>query len=57
LPVDQAAMNEQMPQFIAQFRQAQQSEAFNEWRQIEASRELRNIPILRQPAAGTMPAQ
>jgi len=45
LPVDQAVMNAQMPQFMAQLRRAQQNEAFNEWLQIEANRELRNTPV------------
>ena len=44
LPVDQAVMNAQMPQFIAQLRRAQQNEAFNEWLQIEANRQLRSTP-------------
>ena len=51
LPVDQAAMNAQMPQFIAQLRRAQQNEAFNEWLQIEANRELRNTPAYHPQAA------
>jgi hypothetical protein len=52
LPVDQAVMNAQMPQFIAQLRRAQQNDAFNEWLQIEANRELRNTPAY-QPQAAT----
>jgi len=44
LPVDQAVMNAQMPQFIAQLRRAQQNEAFNEWLQLEANRQLRSTP-------------
>ena len=52
LPVDQAAMNAQMPQFIAQLRRAQQNDAFNEWLQIEANRELRNTPAY-QPQTAT----
>jgi len=51
LPVDQATMNEQMPEFIAKLRHAQQNEAFNEWLQTEASRELRNTPVNQQEAA------
>ncbi|MGA3283299.1 MAG: SurA N-terminal domain-containing protein [Verrucomicrobiota bacterium] len=54
LPVDQAAMNAQMPQFIAQLRRAQQNEAFNEWLQIEADRELRNTPAF-HPQTATGP--
>jgi len=45
LPVDQAVMNAQMPQFVAQVRRARQNEAFNEWLQIEANRQLRNTPV------------
>ncbi|MGD0744203.1 MAG: SurA N-terminal domain-containing protein [Verrucomicrobiota bacterium] len=52
LPLDPAVMKAQMPQFIAQFRRAQQNEAFNEWLQIEASRELRNTPA-NQPQTAT----
>ncbi len=52
LPVDQAVMNAQMPQFIAQLRRAQQNDAFNEWLQIEANRELRNTPAY-QPQTAT----
>jgi peptidyl-prolyl cis-trans isomerase D len=44
LPVDQAVMKAQMPQFMAQVRRAQQNEAFNVWLQMEANRELRNTP-------------
>jgi len=57
LPADQVAMNTQMPQFIAQVRRAQQQQAFNEWLQAEANHQLRDISILRQPAAGTVPVQ
>ena len=39
----------QMPQFIAQLRRAKQNEAFNQWLQVEANRELRNTPAY-QPA-------
>jgi len=48
LPVDQAAMNAQMPQFLAQLRRAQQNEAFNVWLQIEANRQLRNTTLFDQ---------
>ena len=50
LPLDQAAMNAQLPQFASQLRRGRQNEAFNNWLQAEASRELRNIPALRQQA-------
>jgi len=51
LPVEQAAMNAQMPQFTAQLRHAQQDDAFNEWLQVEASRVLRNTPAYQPQAA------
>ena len=51
LPVDQAAMNTQMPQFIAQLRRARQNEAFNEWLQLEANRQLRYTPVFNQQTA------
>jgi len=53
LPVDRSAMSERMPQFMIQLRREQQNAAFNQWLQIEAGRELRNIPALvAQAAAG-----
>ena len=50
LPVDQSVMNAQMPQFMAQLRRAQQNEAFNEWLQFEANRQLRNTPVFGEQA-------
>ncbi|MGA9452693.1 MAG: SurA N-terminal domain-containing protein [Verrucomicrobiia bacterium] len=51
LPVEQAVMNAQLPQFIAQLRHAQQDDAFNEWLQIEASRALRSTPAYQPQTA------
>jgi hypothetical protein len=51
LPLDQAAMNAEMPQFTTQLRRGRQNEAFNLWLQAESNRELSNIPMLRQQAA------
>jgi hypothetical protein len=56
LPVDQAAMNAEMPQFVAQLRRARQNEAFSEWLKIEINRQLRNAPAFRQQSAA-MPNQ
>ena len=53
LPVDQGAMNAQMPQFIAQLRRAKQNDAFNEWLQVEANRELRTTPAYQPQTAPT----
>jgi hypothetical protein len=52
LPVDEAAKNADLPQFLAQLRRTRENEAFNEWLTVEANRELRNVPIL-QPAAAS----
>jgi len=57
LPVDQAAMNAQVPQFMAALRRSKQNEAFDEWLQLEANRELRNTPVFYQQTAGTLPAR
>ena len=55
LPVDQAKMNSEMPQFLAAFRRARQSEAFNQWVNLEANRQLRDTPAFRQAAAPGAP--
>jgi hypothetical protein len=51
LPVDQAAMSANLPQFTAGLRRGRESEAFNQWIQTEGSRQLRNTPAFRQQAA------
>ncbi len=48
LPVDQAKMNSDLPQYMAGFRRQRQSEAFNQWVNLEANRELRSTPVFRQ---------
>ena len=57
LPVDQAVMKAQMPQFMVAFRRSSQNQAFNEWLQIEANRELRNTPVFHPPTAGALPGR
>jgi hypothetical protein len=52
MPVDQAKMAEEMPQFMDQLREQRESQAFNEWVQREGSRVLQNTPLLRQETAG-----
>jgi hypothetical protein len=52
LPVDQTDMSANLPQFTAELRRARESEAFNQWIQTEANRELRTTPAFNQPAAG-----
>jgi hypothetical protein len=40
LPVDPTAMNAHLPQFTAELRRARESEAFQQWLNVEATREL-----------------
>jgi len=51
LPIDQSVMNAELPQFITSLRRARENEAFNEWLQIEASRDLSDTPLARHSAA------
>jgi hypothetical protein len=55
LPVDQAVMNSEMPQYIASLRRARENEAFNEWLGLEANRELQDTPLFRREAAAGVP--
>jgi hypothetical protein len=48
LSVDPTAMRANLPQFTAQLRRARQNEAFQEWLNIEANRELRDTPFAKQ---------
>jgi SurA N-terminal domain len=48
LPVDEEKMAEDMPQFMAGFRQARENQAYSDWRQHEANRELLDTPIARK---------
>ena len=53
-PVDQAAVSTDLPQFTVSLRHARENEAFNQWVQTEANRELRSTPAYNpQPATGT----
>ena len=53
LPMDQTAMNTDLPQFTAALRRERENEAFNEWIQTEANRQLRNTPVFsEQDVAG-----
>jgi hypothetical protein len=54
LPLDEAKMKAQLPQFANVVRQRRQSEAFELWFSREASEALRNLPAFQprnQPAA------
>jgi parvulin-like peptidyl-prolyl isomerase len=48
LPVDQAKMNTDLPQYLAAFRRERLDAAFNEWANLEANRQLRNTPVFQQ---------
>jgi SurA N-terminal domain len=50
LPIDQAVMAAELPQFTESLRHSRESEAFNEWLQVEAGRALRDTPVARQRA-------
>ena len=52
LPVDQSVMNAELPQFTAELRHSRENEAFNQWLQIEASRELGDTLLARRAPAG-----
>jgi peptidyl-prolyl cis-trans isomerase D len=48
LPVDQAVMAAELPQFTESLRRSRENEAFNEWLRVEAGRALRDTPVARQ---------
>ena len=48
LPIDQAKMNSDSPQYIAALRRERQNEAFSQWVNLEANRELHTTPVFRQ---------
>ncbi|HTV39689.1 MAG TPA: hypothetical protein VMF08_03880 [Candidatus Sulfotelmatobacter sp.] len=46
-PIDQQKMAEEMPQFIEELRNQRGNQAYSDWQQHEANRELRDTPIAR----------
>ena len=50
LPVDQAVMAAELPQFTETLCRSRENEAFNEWLRVEAGRALRDTPVARQRA-------
>jgi hypothetical protein len=50
-PVDQSALNTDLPQFINELRRSRQGEAFQQWLNVEANHELRDTPLAREAAA------
>jgi len=54
LPIDQSKMNSELPQYAAALRREHQNEAFGQWVNLEANRQLRATPVFhRQTAPGT----
>jgi ribosomal protein L39E len=51
LPIDQAKMNSDLPQYITALRRERQNEAFGQWVNLEANRQLRYLPVFREQAA------
>ena len=51
LPVDSTNLKADLPQFTTTLRRERASEAFNQWLQAEAGRQLRNTPVFNQQAA------
>ena len=51
LPVDSTTMSADLPRFTAGLRRARESEAFNQWVQAEANRQLRTTRVFTQQAA------
>ena len=51
LPIDQATMNSDLPQYTAALRRERQNEAFVQWENMEVSRQLRSLPAFREQAA------
>jgi len=47
LPIDQAKMQAALPQFLAALRRERLNEAFNQWVNLEANRQLRDTPVYR----------
>ena len=52
LPIDQAKKNSELPQYIVALRRGRQNEAFTQWVNVEANRQLRTTPIFQQLKSG-----
>ena len=52
LPIDMAAMNDNLPQFTASLRQQREIVAFDNWLERTGSRDLRNTPIVPGQSGG-----
>jgi hypothetical protein len=56
LPLDQATMNAELPRFTAALREQRRSEAFNQWVNTEANRQLRSTPIFKASLTSNAPS-
>ncbi|HYG34238.1 MAG TPA: peptidyl-prolyl cis-trans isomerase [Clostridia bacterium] len=57
LPIDQAKVQTELPNYIASLRRARQQEAFDDWFRKEMEKGLQNTPLARQqPPPAMMPA-
>jgi hypothetical protein len=50
LPIDQLKMDSELPQYAAALRRERQSEAFSQWVNLEANRQLRDTPVFHGPS-------
>lgn len=57
LPIDQAKMKEQMPEFVRSLRQERRNEAINAWLQREAGQALQDTPLAKQQQQTQAPGQ
>jgi hypothetical protein len=51
LPIDQAKMNSNLPQYAANLRRERQNEAYSQWVNLEGNRQLSTLPVFREQAA------
>jgi hypothetical protein len=58
LPMDQTAMDAGLSRFTSSLREQRQTEAFYQWLNLEAGRQLRGTPVFQEPSVpGTAPAK
>ena len=57
LPLDQAAMDAGLPRFAAALRNQRQTEAFYQWLNTEANRQLHSTSFFRESSTGAVPAR
>jgi hypothetical protein len=55
LPVDPSVLSANLPQFTAELRRSRENEAFQQWLNVEANRELTDTLFAREAAAARQP--